>query len=107
MRQLLKGEVLTDGKPSQILYRLPMLNGGSCNDKVIHSVFLDQIPAHSRGVIGVTTDLEFQQLTELADFVIEYSGTSSRFSASVVSNPRAEGQCSKSCGDLAQLMCLH
>ena len=45
LRKLLKGEVLTDGKPSRILQRLRALNQGSCDNNIIQSVFLAQLPS--------------------------------------------------------------
>ncbi|KZC05870.1 hypothetical protein WN55_06659, partial [Dufourea novaeangliae] len=41
LRNLLKGQVFTDGKPSLILSRLRNLNDGACDHAVIRSVFSD------------------------------------------------------------------
>jgi len=41
LRQLLKGQVLLDGKPSQILARMRNLSGSSCSDFVLRSMFLE------------------------------------------------------------------
>ena len=44
-RQLLKGEVLTAGKPSLVLNRLRSLNDFGCSNEVIKVIFMDHLPA--------------------------------------------------------------
>ena len=44
LRRLLRGEVISEGKPSLILTRLRALNDGNCTDNIIRSVFLEQMP---------------------------------------------------------------
>ena len=53
-RQLLKGEVISDGKPSLLLNRLHNLNDGDCSDEIIKTIFLDQLPAKLRGILALS-----------------------------------------------------
>lgn len=48
LRQLLKGYISTDGKPSLILTRLRSLGNWNCNNEIVKSGFLDQyyLPRH-------------------------------------------------------------
>ena len=65
LRRLLKGQVLTDSKPSRILQRLRTLNQGSCDDKIIQSVFLDQLPSQHRAILASSTYPDLDKLAEL------------------------------------------
>ena len=67
LRQLLKGEVLTDGKPSLTLYRLRNLNDIRCSDAVIKSIFLEQLPSQCRAILASANVEDLQKLAELAD----------------------------------------
>ena len=73
LRRLLKGQVLTDGKPSRILQRLRALNQGSCDDKIIQSVFLDQLPSQHRAILASSTYADLDKLAEAADKIDEIS----------------------------------
>lgn len=75
LRQLLKGEVLADGKPSQILCRLRNLNDSGCDDAVIKTVFLEHLPAQCRGILAAANITDLQKLAELADQVVEAIGS--------------------------------
>ncbi|XP_076657538.1 uncharacterized protein LOC143361781 [Halictus rubicundus] len=85
LRQLLKGEVLSKGKPSQILTGLLNLNDGSCSDEIIRAVFLEQLPSHVRAVLAMANVSEPRKLAELADKVVEASGTGTSAIAAVSS----------------------
>ena len=73
LRRLLKGQVLTDGKSSRILQRLRGLNQGSCDDKIIQSVFLDQLPPKHRAILASSTYADLDKLAEAADKIAEIS----------------------------------
>ena len=82
LRRLLKGQVLTDGKPSRILQRLRALNQGSCDDKIIQSVFLDQLPSQHRAILASSTYADLDKLAEAADKIDEISsGVDSQINA--------------------------
>lgn len=42
--QLIRGDVLVGGKPSQMLSRLRNLNTGECNDEVMKTIFISKLP---------------------------------------------------------------
>ena len=67
LRKLLKGEVLAEGKPSVLLTRLRDLNDGNCNEAILRSVFLEQLPAQIRGILVATNVTSLQELAVIAD----------------------------------------
>lgn len=71
LRKLLKGHVLTDGKPSLILSRLRNLNGGNYDDAIVKSVFLDQLPKTHRAILVATGADDLDKLAEAADRLAE------------------------------------
>ena len=83
LQKLLKGEVLTDGKPSLILCRLRNLNDGTCSENVIRSIFLDQLPRQSRAILASTKIDDLQELAELADKIVEVSNPHNSYVAAV------------------------
>ena len=76
LRKLLKGEVLTDGKPTRILQRLRGLNPGSCEDEIIRSVFLDQLSPHHRSILVATDIDDLDKLAKVTDKLSKASGNS-------------------------------
>ena len=69
--------MLNDGKPSRILQ-----NQNSCDDKIIQSVFLDQLPSQHRVILASSTYAELDKLAEAADKIAEISsGTDSQINA--------------------------
>ena len=73
LRKLLRGEVVSEGKPSLLLTRLRALNGGNCSDAVIKSVFLEQMPSQIRAILALSNVDDLQELANLADKVSEAS----------------------------------
>ena len=71
LRQLLKGEVISDGKPSLLLNRLRNLNDGNCSDEIIKTIFLDQLPAKLHGILALSNVDGLQALAQLADKVLD------------------------------------
>ena len=71
LRRLLRGEVISEGKPSLLLNRLRALNNGSCSDTVIKSVFLEQMPSNIRAILAMSNFEDLQELANLADKVSE------------------------------------
>ena len=76
LRQLLKGEVLSDGKPSLLLNRLRNLNNNRCSDDVVKTILLDQLPSHVRAFLAMSNVDDLQALAELAGKVTEAAGPS-------------------------------
>lgn len=73
LRKLLKGQVITEGKPSLILNRLRALNDGKCDDVIIKSIFLDNLPANMRAILSASGTLELSKLADMADKIAESS----------------------------------
>lgn len=74
LRKLLKGQVLTDGKPSLVLSRLRNLNGGQCDDAGIRSIFLEQLPANHRAILAATGTEDLDRLAAIADKIADNAG---------------------------------
>ncbi|XP_076298589.1 uncharacterized protein LOC143217830 [Lasioglossum baleicum] len=83
LRKLLKGEVLSDGKPSLVLNRLRNLNDGKCDDAVIRSVFLEHLPAGHRAILAATGLDDLDMLASVADKIAESAGPSDQCIAAV------------------------
>lgn len=74
LRQLLKGQVLSDGKPSLILSRLRNLNvNNAVDDSVLKSLFLEQLPEQHRGIV-MSNSVTLDAMAELADQLADISG---------------------------------
>lgn len=71
LRQLLKGQVLSDGKPSHILSGLRNLNEGSCSDDVIKSIFMEQLSPQHRAILASVSTTDLNKLAEIADKISE------------------------------------
>ncbi|XP_033231556.1 uncharacterized protein LOC117182577 [Belonocnema kinseyi] len=73
LRQLLKGEVVNEGKPSLLLNRLRSLNDNACSDDVLKSIFLEQLPSSIRAILAMSQVADLSALATLADKVCEAS----------------------------------
>jgi len=71
LRQLLKGQVGFEGKPTHFVAHLRRLNGGMCNDTVLKSILFEQLPERCRGILAASKTEDLQELAELADVIIE------------------------------------
>ena len=92
MRRLLKGQVLDDDRPSLFLSRLRNLSDGQCNDSVIKSIFLENLPSHHRAIL-VSTGLN--DLNRVAQTAVEIADTYSisESQVSAVSSRRTTSPC--------------
>lgn len=72
LRQLLKGQVINDGKPSLMLSRLRNLNAGRCKDDVLKELFLEQMPSLYRGILGRSKSLDLDTLAADADDLADH-----------------------------------
>lgn len=84
LRQLIKGQVSTCGKPSLILTRLRALNSG-CPPEVIRTIFLDQLPTPCRTALTVSEVTDFNRLAEMADKYVEASESGATQVAAIAS----------------------
>ncbi|KAL0130262.1 hypothetical protein PUN28_002098 [Cardiocondyla obscurior] len=74
LRQLLKGQVTLEGKPSQILARMRNLCGSFCGDSVLRSIFLESLPKPCRAVLVTSKTDNLQDLAQLADTIMDAYG---------------------------------
>lgn len=72
LRQLLKGQVLNDGKPSLILSRLRNLADDTArDDSILKSIFFEQLPAQHRAILAASGVQDLNQLALMADKIAE------------------------------------
>ena len=76
LRQLLRGEVSPDGKPSLILNHLRALNDSQCGGDVIKSIFLDQLPVQTRAILTMANVDTLEALAVSVDKVAEAANAS-------------------------------
>lgn len=107
LRQFLKGEVLTDGKPSLILSRLRNLNKTNIDPAIVRSVFMDQLPAAHRAILYATGADDLDKLAEAADRLADSSGSFNAHVSAVDNRPRnsssLEGDMKQIIRDLAKI----
>lgn len=77
LRQLLKGEVHQEGKPSLFLNKLRSLNDSGCSDAILKTIFLDHLSANVRAILAMSNIDDLSELAKQADRVVEASGPSS------------------------------
>lgn len=82
LRQLLKGQVLGDQKPSHLLNQMKQLNGGQCNTAVLRSLFIELLPETHKAILVATNEPDLHKLAEIADRLAEINHPST--SATVV-----------------------
>lgn len=85
LRQLLKGEVLSSGKPSHILSRIRNLSGGRCSEDILRTIFLDQLPAQHRAILASVTFESLDKLALTADRINDATSSVSDYPTSVAS----------------------
>lgn len=73
LRQVLKGELPGEGKPSLILSRIKNLSADKCSEDVIRAVFLDQLPSGCRAALAISGLTDTVKIAEMADRFIEAS----------------------------------
>ncbi|EZA54570.1 hypothetical protein X777_05706 [Ooceraea biroi] len=71
LRRLLRGQALGDDKPSVFLQRMRNLSGGQCNDSVLRTLFMEQMPEHVRGILAVCQLDGLPTLAAQADRIAE------------------------------------
>ncbi|XP_033222797.1 uncharacterized protein LOC117176653 [Belonocnema kinseyi] len=100
LRQLLKGEVVNEGKPSLLLNRIRSLNDSACSYDVLRSIFLEQLPSSIRAILAMSQVADLSALATLADKVCEASNPSAFQTFAVApqcsTTPHAANVCSTS-----------
>ncbi|XP_012272372.1 uncharacterized protein LOC105695411, partial [Orussus abietinus] len=67
LRKLLRGQSIGNEKPSVYLQKLKNLSGGQCGDSVLKTLFLEQLPEHSRSILAISEVTDLNKLANLAD----------------------------------------
>ncbi|XP_018404842.1 PREDICTED: uncharacterized protein LOC108771198 [Cyphomyrmex costatus] len=82
LRQLLKGQVLTSGKPSQILARLRNLNPDKkCDDALLKAIFFEYLSPYIRGILATSEFADLDKLAKMADKISETANDSAQCAA--------------------------
>ncbi|KYN50015.1 hypothetical protein ALC62_00042, partial [Cyphomyrmex costatus] len=71
LRKLIRGNELGDDKPSNFLQRLRNLAGGQCNDSILRTLFLEQLPENVRSVLAISEVTDLTVLASQADRIFE------------------------------------
>lgn len=77
LRQILKGEIFTGGKPSLILGKIKHLSRGRCSDEVIKAVFMEQLPVHCRSILALSDVNDLTRMAHVADKIMAQSNEQS------------------------------
>ncbi|XP_011859574.1 PREDICTED: uncharacterized protein LOC105557051, partial [Vollenhovia emeryi] len=93
LRQLLKGQVLGDRRPSHLLSQMNQLNGGQCSSAVLRSLFIELLPETHKAILVATNEPDLQKLAEIADKLADINGPSS---AVAVVAPKKESRSARS-----------
>ena len=71
LRKLLRGESCTGEKPSILLQKIKNLADGQCNNAVLKSIFLEQLPEQVRGILAISEVNDLDRLALQADKIVE------------------------------------
>lgn len=67
LRQVFKGQVLGEQKPSHLLNQIKQLNGGQYSTAVLRSFFIELLPDTHKAILVATNEPDLHKLTEIAD----------------------------------------
>lgn len=76
LRQLLKGQVLGQQKPSHLLNYMKNLNNGQCSTAVLKSLFIEQLPETHKAILVAANEPDLQKLAEIADRLADINNPS-------------------------------
>lgn len=71
LRRLLRGQVMSKEKPSMFLQRLKNLASGQCNESVLRSLFMEQMPEYIRSILAISQLDDLTTLATQADHIAE------------------------------------
>lgn len=71
LRKLIRGQELGTDKPSNFLQRLRNLTGGQCNDNIIRTLFLEQLPENVQAILAISESNDINKLAQQADKIME------------------------------------
>ncbi|XP_018316617.1 uncharacterized protein [Mycetomoellerius zeteki] len=107
LRQLIKGQVLTSGKPSQILSRLRNLNPDKrCDEAVLKTIFFEYLSPCVRGILVSSECTELDKLAKMVDKIAETSNESAQCAAASLKESKTsdlEAKIDRLAADLATL----
>ncbi|XP_043475815.1 uncharacterized protein LOC122507261 [Leptopilina heterotoma] len=81
LRSVLRGEMVSDGKPSLMLSRIRHLGRGKCSDEVLRSIFLEHLSASCRAILAVSDINDLSRLALMADRIVAYDPSERNVSA--------------------------
>lgn len=71
LRQLLKGQVLGDKRPSHFLQELKNLAGDQVTDTVIKTLFVEQLPENYRVILATIDEPDLDKVANIADRIAD------------------------------------
>lgn len=84
-RRLLEGEEIGDRKPTQYLRHLRDLGGQAVGDELVRTIWTSRLPTAIQGILATQKSRSLDEVAELADQVLEATGTRAQIHA--VSTP--------------------
>lgn len=88
--QLIHGDILSSGKPSQILSRIRCLNAGNCSEEVLKTIFLAKLPHQHQLMLASGTGMTLNQMAERADKMAEVDRIANATNAAVFGETPAQ-----------------
>ena len=71
LRRMLKGQLLGDRKPSHFLQHLRNLSSNQCEDVVLKSLFLEQLPQQINAILAASAEADLNRLAAMADQIMD------------------------------------
>lgn len=71
LRKLLKGELLGEQKPTHYLQHMRNLSSGQCDDTLLKSMFLEQLPQQVSAILSASSETDLNKLAMLADKIMD------------------------------------
>lgn len=71
LRRLLRGQSMGNEKPSLYLQRMRNLAGGQCNVSILRTLFMEQLPEQTRGILAMNDTEDLSALALQADRIAE------------------------------------
>lgn len=72
LRNMLKGETISEGRPTAILSKLRHLSRGRCNNEILKALFLEQLPPGCKAILSVSDNDDLSRLANMADKIVEH-----------------------------------
>lgn len=83
MFQLIRGDVISSGKPSHVLSRIRSLNAGNCSEEVLKTIFLAKLPHQHQLVLSSSSEMTLNQMADRADKMAEVDRIANATNAAV------------------------